>query len=123
MKTTDAAIDYVYAKLEAGLTCGVFKLSKPSRLALTEYVVINALPVTGSVMQRVHVNVNYYVADLEPGKADTDTLGDGSDTILSLLHQQDGSGTLVDFESQEFVRVDSLNMHYSNMRFYIKIIN
>ena len=125
MRTTDNAIDYVYSKLTAagGLTCPVFKLSKPTRLALTEYAVINALPVTGLVMQRVHVNVNYYVADMEPGKADTDALTDGTAAILALLHQQDGSGTMIDFESQEFVRADTINMHYSNLRFYIKIVN
>lgn len=125
MRTTDAAIDYVYAKLKAvgGLSCGVYKLTKPSRVTETPYAVINALPITGLIMQRVHVNVNYYVADMEPGKPDTEALADGTAAILALLHQQDGTGKLIDFESQEFVRADTINMHYSNLRFYIKLVN
>lgn len=125
MKTTDAAINRIYDLLKAagGLTVPVYKLTKPSREKPPVYVVINSLPVTSAVMQRCHVNVNVHATDPRPGFADIDTLADLTTDVLTLLHQVDASGILIDFESQEHIRDERLNEHYSNIRFIVKLVN
>jgi hypothetical protein len=125
MKTTDTAINRIYSLLTGagGLTCPVYKLNKPTANKDTEYVVINSLPVNSAVMQYCHVNVNYHVADLKPGMADTETLEDGTASVQALLHQKDTTGILIDFESQEYIREQSLKEHYSNIRYFVKLLN
>ena len=125
MKMTDTAINRVYGLLKAagGLTVPVYKLTKPSREKPPVYVVINSLPITSGVMQRCHVNVNIHVSDPNPGVADINTLADLTTDVLTLLHQVDASGILIDFESQEHIRDERLNEHYSNIRFFVKLVN
>lgn len=125
MKMTDTAINRIYSLLTGtgGLSCPVYKLNKPTANKETEYVVINTLPVNAAVMQLCHVNVNYHVADLKPGMADTETLEDGTESIQALLHQKDTTGILIDFESQEYIREESLKEHFSNIRYLVKLLN
>ena len=125
MKMTDVAINRVYGLLTAagGLTIPVYKLTKPSSEKPAAYVVINSLPVTSAIMQRCHVNVNVHVTDPMPGMPDTDTLADLTSDAVALLHRVDASGILIDFESQEYIRDERLNEHYSNIRLFVKLVN
>lgn len=125
MKMTDVAINRIYDLLTAvgGLTIPVYKLTKTSAEKPPVYVVINSLPVTSAVMQRCHVNVNIHVTDPKPGLADTETLADLTTDVFTLLNQVDASGILIDFESQEHIRDERLNEHYSNIRFFVKLVN
>jgi hypothetical protein len=101
----------------------VYKLTKPSSEKPSVYVVINSLPVTSAIMQRCHVNVNVHVTDPKPGIPDTDTLADLTSDAVALLHRVDASGILIDFESQEYIRDERLNEHYSNIRLFVKFVN
>lgn len=123
-KTTDEIIKIVEGLLTT--------ISKPKYLktapqdlspAISEYVVINSLPINANVMQKCYVNVNYHVKDIGPGKYDYAKLASASQTILSSLEGKTASSYLIDFESQETIGEADRHEHYTNMRFSFKYIN
>lgn len=130
MKTTSTAINKVYLVLKGtgGLTVPVYKLEKPIlKTPPAEYVVVNSLPISADVMQACTVNINYHVKNLAPGVPAIEKLETGTDAVILLLDKLfDQSGAveiLIDFDSQETIRDEALNEHYSNIRFKVKIIN
>jgi hypothetical protein len=125
MKTTDVAIDFVYALISASSTidCPLFKLVKPTKEKLSEYIVINSLPINAGVMQKTYVNVNYHVADKGPGVPDYEKLQQGTAALKALLETVSTTGLLIDFESQEYHSEAQLKEHYSNIRLNVKLIN
>lgn len=125
MKTTDTAINQVHAILtgSGGVSVPVYKLSKPTGKKESEYIVLNALPITHGVLQKCRVNVNYHCADLKPGIPDMEKLEDMTSDLMALLTIVSTTAILIDFESQEYHRESQLNEHYSNIRLIVKIIN
>ena len=127
MKTQDTAINYIYGLL-AGATAThdvdqVFKWLKPTTLKLSEYITVNALPVSAGVMQFVRVNVNFFCADRYTGVPDTERLEEVTADLLDQLEQVDGDDILIDFESQEYIRDFQTGYHFSNIRLNVKMIN
>lgn len=129
MKTQDTAINAVYLILkgDSGVTPPVYKYTKPTYTTPDEFYVLNALPITNGVMQRVYINVNFYAKDIGDGIPDIVTLQDATSEVMTLLEETDGdllgTGYLIDFESQEYHREPEINMHYSNIRLSVKLIN
>lgn len=125
MKTTDFAIDKVYSILaaETGVQTPAYKLTKPSKNTDSEYIVINALPISDGVLQKCRVNVNLHVKDLASGIPNMQTLETGTASLMTLLQEVTENGIIIDFESQEYFRESQLGEHYSNIRLSIKIIN
>ena len=127
MKTTDYAIDWVYAYLKGktGVPAAIYKHSKPSNTAGTSYVVINSLPVNAGVLQMCNVNVNYHVQDLAPGIPDFATLKTGTAALMDLLTTVDSqtSGVFVDFDSHAIYSEPQIDETYSNIRLKLKILN
>lgn len=125
MKTTDFAINEVYSILTeaAGFETTVYKLTKPSKKKESQYIVLNALPITSGVLQKCRVNVNYHVKDLTSGIPDMATLETGTATLMGLLQDVPAKGIIIDFESQEYFCESQLEEHYSNIRLSVKIIN
>lgn len=130
MKTSLTAINKVFSVLKSagGLSISVFKQTKPTDKHLKEYTVINALPINSDVMQACIVNVNYHTKDLKAGYPDNERLDLTSSSIIALLDgvvDQSNSSIdiLIDYQSQETIREEALNEHYSNIRFSVKIIN
>jgi hypothetical protein len=126
-QTTDYIIGIVYTLL-GSITKPKYLKTKPSKSTATEYVVINSLPINANVMQKCYVNVNYHVKDKDQGAGvgfvpDTAKLETGSALILAALKQVSTTSYLIDFESQETIREESLGEHYSNLRFSFKNIN
>lgn len=123
MKTTDFAINKIYSLLSGAVIVPVHKLTKPTKEADPEYIVVNALPISEGVLQKCHVNVNYHVKDKAPGIPDVEKLESGTATLMNILQTVSETGILIDFESQEYHRESPLNEHYSNIRLSVKIIN
>jgi hypothetical protein len=127
MKTQDTAINYVYGLL-TGETPGhdvqtVYKWRKPTQASHTEYIAINALPVTAGVMQQVRVNVNFHCRDKYAGVPDTQRLEEVTADLVATLEQVDGAGIHIDFESQEYIADEPTGYTFSNIRLHIKMIN
>lgn len=132
MKTQDTVINYIYGILAAadGVQVPVYKYTKPTNTTPDEFVVLNALPISAGVMQKVIVNVNYYVRDIDAanGLPDIETMECRNATIMTLMQEvtdvdDDGIGFHIDFESQEYQRESEINMHYSNIRLNVKLFN
>ena len=126
-KTTEYIIDVVYSLLSS-ITVPKYRKTKPTKSTASEYVVINALPINANVMQKCYVNVNYHVKDVDGGTTvgfiPNDTrLAAGSALILAALKEVTETNHLIDFESQETIREEGFNEHYSNLRFSFKNIN
>lgn len=126
-KTTDYIVGIVYSLL-GSVTVPKYLKTKPTKSTAAEYVVINSLPVNADVMQKCYVNVNYHVKDKDGGPnvgfvADTAKIEAGSALVLAALKQVTTTSFLIDFESQETIREEQLNEHYSNLRFSFKNIN
>ena len=124
MKTTDAAINRVFSLIKASaIKLPVYKLTKPTDVSASEYIVINALPISAGVMQKCTVNVNYHVKNLKSGMPDLSKLETVTASLMSLLQEDSGQRILIDFESQEYFREDEIGGHYSNIRLKVKIVN
>lgn len=85
MKTSLEAVDIAYQALNASpvsgmLSGGIWKVKRPQNSSL-EDIVINALPLTKTPLQRGIVNVNIYVPNLELG---TDPLDKSRPNTLRL---------------------------------------
>jgi hypothetical protein len=125
-KTTDEIIEIVRGLLGA-ITVPKHLQTKPTPKAgdapVSEYIVINALPINADVMQKCYVNVNYHVKDIAPGVKDTTKIKAGSSSVMALLKEVSGTSYMIDFENQVTFREEALGEHYSNMRFSFKYIN
>lgn len=125
-KTTDYVIGAVRALLSS-ISVPKYLQTKPTPKAgdapVTEYIVINALPINADVMQKCYVNVNYHVKDIGPGIKDTTKIEAGSSVVFVILKEASGTSYMIDFESQETIREEALGEHYSNLRFSFKYIN
>ena len=126
-KTTDYVIDVVYSLL-GSITVPKYRKTKPTKSTAEEYIVINSLPINANVMQKCYVNVNYHVKDIDGGPnigfiPDDTRLSAGSALVLAALEKVTTSSHLIDFESQETIRENQFNEHYSNLRFSFKNIN
>ena len=126
-QTTDYIIDIVYSLL-GSITKPKYRKTKPTKSTATEYVVINALPINAQTLQRCYVNVNYHVKDIDGGTStgfipDEAKLKAGSALVLTALTKVSTTTYFIDFESQETIREEGLNEHYSNLRFSFKFIN
>jgi hypothetical protein len=126
-KTTDYILSVVYSLL-GSITKPKYLKTKPTASTAAEYVVINSLPINANVMQKCYVNVNYHVKDINQGAntgfaPDVAKLEAGSALVLAALKQVSTTSFLIDFESQETIREEQLNEHYSNLRFSFKNIN
>ena len=123
MKTSDYAINQIYSILSDATGIAIFKLTKPGKRNDNEFIVINSLPIGAGVLQKCWVNVNYHVADLQPGTPDLTKLEAGTQQFMTVLEDVSETGMHIDFESQEYFREPELNKHYSNIRLSVKLIN
>lgn len=129
MKTQDTAVNAVYAILKGGggVSQPVYKYTKPTYTTPDEFYVLNALPINKGVMQQVYINVNFYCKDTGDGIPDIVTLQDAAAEVMTLVQNTSGdllgTGYMIDFESQEYHREPAINMHYSNIRLSVKLIN
>jgi hypothetical protein len=121
-KTSDYCVGIVYGLL-ASITKPKYIKTKPTAKTDAEYIVINALPITADVMQKVYINVNYHVKDIALGIPDMTKIEAGSNAVLTILKKVSTSAYLIDFESQETIREDEIGEHFSNLRFSFKNIN
>lgn len=88
-----------------------------------EYIVINALRIPGSRVQRCYVNVNCHAKDKYEGVPYYSKLDSMGYAVLGILQKKTTSNLLVDFESQETIREKDLGEHYMNLRFSVRIRN
>lgn len=131
-RTTDYVIGVVRSLL-GSISVPKYLQTKPTPKTgdapVTEYVVINSLPIGPDILQKCYVNVNYHVRDIAPGIKDATKIEAGSTLVIAALKEVTvaASGTtdayMIDFERQETIREESLGEHYSNLRFSFKNIN
>lgn len=129
MKSSSDAIDLVYktlqgTALESSISGELWKGKRPQNSSL-EDVVINALPVNNTKIQRGLVNVNIHVPNLELDGNPKDTslpntarLKELSAIAIGLLKENWGTSgdTLLEVETERvFPDSGGLN-HYSNIR-------
>ena len=125
MKTVNHAIDAVYSRLkgQGGLAAPVYKYTKPTSIDPAEYVVLNSMPIDSGVLQKVFINVNYYVKEMAPGVPDLTKLNAGTAAVMTLLQEHHVTGLMIDFDGQQIEWDYELSRYYSNMRFSVKLVN
>lgn len=126
-KSSDYVIGVVYGLLSS-ITKPKYKNSKPTLAQPAEYIVINTLGINADTMQKCRVNVNYHVKDLNGGTgvgyvSDDTKLEAGTNAVKALLQKVSSSDYWIDFEGQETIYEETLNEHYSNIKFSFKQIN
>ncbi len=126
-KTTNDIVTTVFTLLSS-ISTAKYKNSKPTLAQPDEYIVINTLGVNADVMQKCRVNVNCHVKDINQGQGvgfvPNDTrLKALTESVLSILKKVSTTTYLIDFEGQETIRENSINEHYSNLKFSFKQIN
>jgi hypothetical protein len=126
-KTSDYCIGIVDGLLSS-ISKPRYITSRPTKTTATEFIIINALPINADVMQKVYVNVNYHVKDIDGGPGigmvkDITKLEAGSNAVLAILKKVSTPAYLIDFENQETIREDQFGEHFSNLRFSFKNIN
>jgi hypothetical protein len=121
-QTSDYCIGIIYSLL-GSISKPKYRNTKPDSSVVPEYVVINSLPINADVMQKVYINVNYHVKDIEPGAPDITKIEAGSAAVLAILKCVSTTAYLIDFENQETFREEQIGEHYSNLRFSFKFIN
>lgn len=117
------AIDTVYNALKSeGLN--VYKLRKPQ--GDNECIVINALPLTGSILRRCYVNVNVYVKDLIvpnqgslPNTSRLKSLGEEFQPLLTKIITKNAHLYL---DSDGVERDEQTGFHYINFRLLCNLI-
>ena len=123
MKLSSYAVDQVFTLLSS-ITTKKHKDCKPTTDLSSEYIVINSLPINAGVLQKCYVNVNCHVKDLTGGVPNRPRIEAIAQSVLTLLEEVTQNALLIDFESQELIRVDTTpSEHYMNLRFSVKIIN
>jgi hypothetical protein len=129
MKTQDIAVNAVYNLIiDQDWGISAYKYTVPLFNTAVfpmpnEFFVVNALPISAGVMQSCRVNVNFHVKDLANGIPDTTRMEEVTGWLTDLMEEVDGTLMMIDFESQEYHREQQLNMHYSNVRLNVKLIN
>jgi hypothetical protein len=121
-QTSDFCIGVVHGLLSS-ITKPKYRNTKPTSVNVPEYIVINSLQINADIMQKVYVNVNYHVRDIEHGAPDIVKLEAGSLAVRNILEKVSTTSYLIDFESQETFKEEQLGEHYSNLRFSFKNIN
>lgn len=122
MKLSSFAVNQVYSLL-AGIATPRFKDCKPTKTDVPEYIVINALPVSGGRVQRCYVNVNCHAKDMGEGVPSRDKLDTMAYAVLDIIEKATTPTLLIDIESQELIREENLGEHYMNLRFSVRIRN
>jgi hypothetical protein len=127
MKTSLEAVDFAYKALSSSplagmISGGIWKVKRPQNSSL-EDIVINALPLTKSPLQRGIINVNIYVPNLELGTDPKDksqpntlrlkTLGQQVQTLFEDYYSPDRKTNLQIEKDQLF---DEGNAHFLNFR-------
>ena len=120
-KTTDTIIQTIIGLLTS-ITVPKYPFSRPADSTSAEYIVVNCLPVTSDVLQKCYFNVNYHVRDIEAGKPDIAKMSTVSSAVMAILQKVSTTTYLIDFETQEIIRQESMNEHYTNLRFSFKTI-
>lgn len=118
----------IVAGLLSSITKPVYLHSRPEKVEVEEYVVVNAFAAgEADVMQKFIVNVNYHVRDIATndvsGIADHTALKAGSEAVLEILKKVTATNYNMDFEKPEIFREPSFGEHYSNLRFKFNYIN
>lgn len=117
------AINSVYSALN-GQGLPVHKLVKPAESG--ECIVINALPLTGSVLKRCYVNVNIYAKDLLvadgaslPNTARLNVLAGQYAPILKKIIN---NNAYLYLESEGIEADSAIKFHYLNFRLLCNLI-
>ena len=121
-KLTDYAIQQVVTLLTS-VSIQKYKHTRPESPVPEQFIVINAFSVGSGPLQKFVLNVNCHARNLSGGVIDTLKLNDMSQSVLNLIEDYNSTTMLIDFESQEIIQEASLNEHYSNLKFSLKIIN
>jgi len=123
-KLTSYAIDKVYPLL-ASINKPKYRISKPTTVTASEYIVINTLPmqVNDDETQRVLMNVNCHVKDTADGVPNETAINALSNAVLTILEKVSTTEVLIDLESSEMMPEEAQHEHYMNLRFIVRILN
>lgn len=127
MRTTLQMVDVVFALVTGivtgRITGGVYEDERPNG-STNEDVVINALPVTGDMVQVGYVNVNVYVPDLEinvsgdsQNKPNHDRLSELATLIITDLAEHHLTDGKIEMVLQGVVKEPNTNQHFINIRY------
>ncbi|PZX18107.1 hypothetical protein LX69_01144 [Breznakibacter xylanolyticus] len=124
MRTTFEVIQRVYDLVKTG-ALPVFKLNKLG--THSEYVVVNAMPMTGVELKKCFVNVNIHVADIKISDgttvANTKRLEELSTQYAGMLEEIDTNDMALYYVSQGIEREEALKEHYANIKLMCKLID
>lgn len=122
--TTFDAVNRVYDILK-NQDLPVFKYTKPGGEE-KEYIVINALPISGDVLKKCYVNVNIHVKDIDfPDSTtvpNTSRLEQLANTFSELLNENIDKDIHIYFDRQGIEREEALKEHYVNIRLKCNLI-
>lgn len=124
MKTTTDSVNFVY-NLVKTLGLPTFKYTSTGK---GERIVVNALPMTGYILQRSYVNVNGFVPDIEVAGSspvpNTKRLAEVETLIVNLIESHVNSGDIhIYIESQGIERNPSFGEHFINVKLKVNLKN
>ncbi len=122
------ALDYLKEKFDnmiiPDLSGGIYLLSKPARVDEPNFIVLNALPVTESILQKAQVNANIFVDDIEPGTPDNGKMKRITNTILADFPFAESGSDIQAYLLDTATYPDSdNNRHFVNVRMEIMMLN
>lgn len=132
MRNSLEALDVVWKSINTYysnyVSGGIYKLTRPFDSKL-EDVIVNALPITSSDVQRCVVNVNCYVQDITVninGKstdmANTKRLKEIAEDVVDLLNEEADDGYYFHLQNQTVLKADE-SQHYINLRIEVIFLN
>jgi len=133
MKDTNDAISVIWKDLKnanLNITGQIYKITRAIN-SRKEDIVINSLPMAGDSLQRCFINVNAYVNNLvvtidgqnDSSLPDTARLKALTTAIISVLEDVSAADHYYFVASQQTLREELLNQHYSNIRLEFYFIN
>jgi hypothetical protein len=125
MRTNIEAIDYLFKYLKP-MGLPTFKMAKPAGTE-KEYIVINAMPITGDTLMKCYANVNIHVKDIiikdQPSLPDSKRLGELASIYTEALELIIAENMHIYYDRQGIEREDTLNEHYVNIRLLCNLID
>lgn len=125
MRTNFEAIDHVFKFLKP-MGLPTFKMAKPAGTE-SEYIVINALPITGSTLMKCYLNVNIHVKDIivkdQPSLPNSKRLGELALIYSEVLEAIIAENMHIYYDRQGIERNETLNEHYVNIRLLCNLID
>lgn len=125
MRTVDAIQTAIYRLVKAATLVPVGKMVKPSG-SVSEYIVINTLPIGAGIIQSGVANINIHVKDIvvdANGYPNSKRIDEIATPLISLFDNATSGNYSFKIETMHIEEEEGLKEHYMNLRVKFNVIN